>query len=352
MRAVFEDTKTKESEVVASVSCTLEALGAGWKVSPRALKLAAAAGQLDVLQVFQCIGVSWCDGMFAAAVENEQEDGVLVWLMEHECSLDSKGLTALEVAIREDSPKLMACCFLEDVEFVDRAKTNQLATERLQAALEDGELEMLGPLSRFVTIQSGWLAERCYDYARSGDGVMLAGLQEYLTEDDNPYVLYNTVVHAAVQGHFDVVSQGLGWHWTKEGFEGSRRTVPNIILFCVARHGSLEMLQWCRKRCGVVSADFCSHCLDVEGWGRVVEHAAGAGHVDMVLWCLENGWEYSEAIMQSAASEGRWDVVGALEKRALEERGYSWVVKIGESAQPNDEGDMFWDKNNTPRCEC
>lgn len=157
MRAVFEDTKTKESEVVASVSCTLEALGAGWKVSPRALKLAAAAGQLDVLQVFQCIGVSWCDGMFAAAVENEQEDGVLVWLMEHECSLDSKGLTALEVAIREDSPKLIACCFLEDVEFVDRAKTNQLATERLKAALEDGELEMLGPLSRFVTIQSGWL---------------------------------------------------------------------------------------------------------------------------------------------------------------------------------------------------
>jgi len=47
MRAAFgEDTETKVSEVVASVSCTLEALTTGWSISPTALRKAAAVSVL------------------------------------------------------------------------------------------------------------------------------------------------------------------------------------------------------------------------------------------------------------------------------------------------------------------
>ena len=49
------------------------------------------------------------------------------------------------------------------------------------------------------------------------------------------------------------------------------------------------------------------------GWDRVPRDAAAAGHVDMVMFCLDEGyegWEYTDSIMQAAESERRWNVVG------------------------------------------
>lgn len=68
---VGKGTETEDSEVVLSVSRTLAAFLAGWSTSERALKEAAAAGSLGVLKLFRFLGVPWCDGMFAAAVEHE-----------------------------------------------------------------------------------------------------------------------------------------------------------------------------------------------------------------------------------------------------------------------------------------
>lgn len=53
------------------------------------------------------------------------------------------------------------------------------------------------------------------------------------------------------------------------------------------------------------------------GWLGVVEDAAGAGQVDMAMYCLATPWwEYSDSsIMDAAASEGRTDVIEALEQK-------------------------------------
>lgn len=274
-----------------------------------------------------------------------------MWLIKQECPKDDMGLKALQLAIHSGSPELLACCFLEDVKFEDRGEADHVANVRLKLALEAKEVAMLSPLARFVTVHCcKWLPGRCYEYARSGDMDMLGGLEEFIADsDDSPHFLFNVIQCAAEEGHFSVAAHFLECHWTREAeYGGGRREVPNNFLFCVARLGSLKTLQWCRSHCDVVSADFCSSCVDVEGWGRVVEDAAGAGHVDMVLWCLDNGWEYTSDMMRSAAGEGRSNVV-----RALEERGYSCEVKINEKATPAEgEGDKFWGKCKIPLCEC
>ena len=55
-------------------------------------------------------------------------------------------------------------------------------------------------------------------------------------------------------------------------------------------------------------------------WDRVARDAAPAGHADMVMYCLESSrqypeWEYKDSIMLAAASEQRWHVIDALNKR-------------------------------------
>ena len=72
------------------------------------------------------------------------------------------------------------------------------------------------------------------------------------------------------------------------------------------------------------------------GWDRVPRDAAAAGHVDMVMFCLDEGyegWEYTDSIMQAAESERRWNVVVALEKR-----GHSSTVRVREEAPVAPEG--------------
>lgn len=117
----------------------------------------------------------------------------------------------------------------------------------------------------------------------------------------------------------------------------------------------MDVLKWCRAQSDIVSADFCTHCIDVEGWARVAEDAAGAGHVDIVLWCLNNGWEFTDDIVESAAREGRSNVLKALEERVLQERGYAVVVNTcegGASAEGGASPDDMYGKYKVPRCEC
>lgn len=59
------------------------------------------------------------------------------------------------------------------------------------------------------------------------------------------------------------------------------------------------------------------------GGRLVVSAAAGAGHVDLVFWCLDNGWEYTDGVMEAAAKEGRWNVI-----KALVGRGFSCLVHV------------------------
>ena len=76
--------------------------------------------------------------------------------------------------------------------------------------------------------------------------------------------------------------------------------------------------------------------------------AAGAGHVHLVLWCLENGWGYSESVVEAAAKEGRSNVIVA-----SVERGFSCRVHV-EKAAPFDVGGhrlMEQYISDLPHCE-
>ena len=64
----------------------------------------------------------------------------------------------------------------------------------------------------------------------------------------------------------------------------------------------------------------------------VPRDAAAAGHADMGMYCLESSrqypeWEYKDSIMLAAASEQRWHVIDALNKR-----GHSWPESGPEQA--------------------
>ena len=119
--------------------------------------------------------------------------------------------------------------------------------------------------------------------------------------------------------------------------------IPKVVLFLVGRHGDVEMLQWCLEQCELVLYD-CEGCGKGpsgstprdNGWDRVPRDAAAAGHVDMVMFCLDEGyegWEYTDNIMQAAESERRWNAVVALEKR-----GHSSTVRVREEAPVAPEG--------------
>ena len=70
-------------------------------------------------------------------------------------------------------------------------------------------------------------------------------------------------------------------------------------------------------------------------WDRVPRDASAAGHADMVMYCLEclessqqyPEWEYKNSIMLAAASEQRWHVIDALNKRS-----HSWPESGPEQA--------------------
>ena len=73
-------------------------------------------------------------------------------------------------------------------------------------------------------------------------------------------------------------------------------------------------------------------------WDRVPRNAAAAGHADMVMYCLESSrqypeCEYKDSIMFAAASEQRWHVIDALNKR-----GHSWSESGPEQASVAAEG--------------
>ena len=68
-------------------------------------------------------------------------------------------------------------------------------------------------------------------------------------------------------------------------------------------------------------------------WDRVPRDAAAAGHADMAMYCLESSrqypeWEYKDSIMLAAASEQRWHVIDALNKR-----GHSWSEQASVAAE-------------------
>ena len=78
--------------------------------------------------------------------------------------------------------------------------------------------------------------------------------------------------------------------------------------------------------------------------------AAAAGHVDMVMLSLDEGyegWEYTDNIMQAAESERRWNVVVALEMR-----GHSSTVRVREEAPvaPECRGSSIFETLQEPCC--
>ena len=92
-------------------------------------------------------------------------------------------------------------------------------------------------------------------------------------------------------------------------------------------------------------------------WDRVPRDAAAAGHADMVMYCLESSrqypeWEYKDSIMFAAASEQRWHVIDALNKR-----GHSWPESGPEQASVAAEGvpltiQEAMDKFEISQCRC
>lgn len=113
--------------------------------------------------------------------------------------------------------------------------------------------------------------------------------------------------------------------------------IPEEILFCVARHGDIDMLRWLERTCVEMFYE-CRGCgfgpLTLKGrdnaYDRVLRDAAAAGHAEMVTYCLdsEDTWmEYTETIMQAAASEGRSNVIVM-----LEERGHPCTASLREQA--------------------
>ena len=92
-------------------------------------------------------------------------------------------------------------------------------------------------------------------------------------------------------------------------------------------------------------------------WDRVPRDAAAAGLADMVMYCLESSrqypeWEYKDSIMLVAASEQRWHVIDALNKR-----GHSWPESRPEQASVAAEAvpltiQEAMDKFRISQCRC
>ena len=147
-----EGTETKASEIVLSIPRVVEAFKDGWTACNGALQSAAGLGLLETLKLCRSCGVEWGDGIFGAAVANGH-DHVVEWLIGENCPKDQMGLKALKVALDLGRAEIVAC-FWEEVRHEDRVEAKELATARLERALEARNVEMIGPLSRFVVIRS------------------------------------------------------------------------------------------------------------------------------------------------------------------------------------------------------
>ena len=126
----------------------------------------------------------------------------------------------------------------------------------------------------------------------------------------------------------------------------SKRAVGgmSVAIQVAASHDHFEMAEWC-VRALHRSMDLCSqNVVNVirhlcvwrplvqwlheercfSRWGNWFPFVgAKEGNLEWVLYCLENGWEYEDGIMESAARGARLRVV-----RGLRERGCRWITEI------------------------
>ena len=98
----------------------------------------------------------------------------------------------------------------------------------------------------------------------------------------------------------------------------------------------------------MVGLGFYAFCASATGWSRVPANAAGSGHVLSVLWCLDNGWEYTQSVMDAAAKEGRSNVI-----MVLVERGFACRVHAEKAAPSDVRGHRLIERYivDPPRCE-
>ncbi|CAB1104349.1 unnamed protein product [Ectocarpus sp. CCAP 1310/34] len=367
---------TAESHIVASVPRAMEALHCGWEPSNGAWKVVAALGNVQVLNLLldwsndacDLEWGEWGDRVFAAAAEAGHTD-VMKLLIAAGCNTDQMELKALEVAVESGSAAILDCCDSSDLGrgedgfWVDEgwAVAEAIVTSPLPEAMAGRDFGMVRSLSRFSLAAGetgGWMQVEILRYAKDNDLKMLRCLEEMIMCSDGRFegLFWSTFWTAASYGSFRTVAQLLTWWWTDDenhglhGLDvtGGQQLVPDGVLFMVARLGHLQMLQWCRTNCPLVSRDLCLYCASPNGWSRVPADAAGAGHVDLVLWCLDNGWNYSERWMESAAKEGRSNVIAALVGR-----GFACQVQVEQAAPCDVEGDDLMGRylRDLPRCE-
>ena len=192
-------------------------------------------------------------------------------------------------------------------------------------------------------------------YAKDGDLEMRRSLEEMIMCGDGRHknLFLNTFGTAAMYGRFSVVSYLLSWWWRdqpphRRAETNGRQLAPDGVLYMVARLGHVKMLQWCKTNCPVVGRGLCAFCALATGWSRVPANAAGAGHVHFLLWCLDNGWEYTESVMDAAAKERRSNVI-----MVLVERGFACRVHAEKAAPSDVRGHRLTKRYivDLPRCE-
>lgn len=321
-----KERETADSEVVTSVSRATTAYDAGWAASEGAMKEAAALGEVGVIKLCRSRGFEWIrgDGVFAAAVENGHDD-VMLFLIEDGCFVDYMSHKALMVSLKYDRMEALLALdgYFHDslprwsgdhaLPYGDETKAVKeaaaMAEMRLKRALSDGDAEMVAVMSSFCYYlgpSTEWLVKACYQYARDGDVDMLQGLESFICCEEQE-VLENVIKNAAASGQFTAACLCLQWLW-----ESDWKFVPDVVLYYVATHGNLKCLQWLWGECDVVSVGFCGRCVGVEGWSRVPVDAAAAGQAHIVEWCVDNDWEYTDSIVESAVRGDHRGVVRAL----------------------------------------
>lgn len=366
------------SQVVTSVSRIREAVGHGWVASNGAWRCAAAQGEMEVLlslkseidavrewdeqrewedeaeRELEWDRQSWGDGIFASAFLAGQ-DKVTKLLIVAGCNTDNMGLTVLQLAVDSGSVDTVDCCFpsdywSDDIGRIEREDAGrEIVKPRLELAMEARDFDMVRSLSRFFEGEDAGMEAKLLAYAKDDDVEMVLALKPWIFIEVD--LFKKTFWNAASHGSFRVVLHLLTLWWSGDpcGRLDGLNPVPDGIIYMVARLGHLRMLQWCVETCDAVCRHSCIFCAAVEGWSRVPADAAGAGHVNVVLWCIDNGWEYTDGVMEAAAKEGRENVI-----MALVERGFSCRVNVDQAAPPQVPGDNLLEMflRELPRCDC
>lgn len=366
------------SQIVTSASRVREAVGHGWVASNGAWGCAAAQGEMEVLLTLKSDidaqreweergweddferevewnRVSWGDGIFASAALAGQDKGMKLLIVAG-CNEDDMGLTALQVAVDSGSVDVVDCCFPSDYwseDILGRTEKQGAAREivipSLELAMGVRYFDMVRSLSRFVERRDDGLEAKLMAFTKDDDVEKVRAVKGWIFVE--VHVFKNTFWTAASHGSFRVVLQMLTLWWSEDplGRLDGLNPVPDGILYMVARLGHLRTLQWCVETCNAICRHSCIFCAVVEGWSRVPADAAGTGHVNVVLWCLDNGCEYTDGAMEAAAKEGRENVV-----MALAEGGFSCRVNVEEAAPPQVPGDNLLEMflRELPRCAC